>query len=157
VGVIPGHRESASLSYQFLFDENMALYCGQNHPLFMSKTSRLTWDDLQRYPFVGLGYHSPNMALSLARRLPRAATAFDQEGIATLILSGQFIGFLPDHYAQAFENKGLMRALSPDLLHYACDFFSIHRKSPAPSRTTRLFLACLQQAHPKSLSDRHVG
>ena len=147
VGVIPGHRESASLSYQFLFDEKMALYCGKSHPLFAPTARSLNWSDLQRYPFVGLGYHSPNMALSLARRLPRSATAFDQEGIATLVLSGQFIGFLPRHYAAAFESQGLMRALSPEALHYDCDFFAIHRKSPEPSRTTRLFLECLRQTH----------
>jgi DNA-binding transcriptional LysR family regulator len=54
----------------------------------------------------GLGFHSPNMELSHRAKLTRSATASDQESIATLILSGRYLGFLPDHYAESFENKG---------------------------------------------------
>lgn len=69
------------------------------------------------------------MALAHGRRLPRAATAFEQEAIATLILSGRFVGFLPDHYAEAFVQRGQMRAVNSALLHYACDFVSVLRRS----------------------------
>jgi LysR family transcriptional regulator, transcriptional activator for bauABCD operon len=148
VGVIPGHRESASFEYRRLFGEHMALYCGAQHALFKRPTSLRSWDDVGQYPFAGLGYHSPNMALSLAKRLPRRATAFDQEGIATLILSGHFIGFLPTHYAAAFEVQGLMRPINSSVLNYRCDFFSIYRRTPQPARATRLFLDCLNEAHP---------
>jgi DNA-binding transcriptional LysR family regulator len=80
-------------------------------------------------------------------RLPRRATGFDQESIATLILSGQFLGFLPDHYAESFVRRGLMQAVRPDLLHYACQFFAITRKSPQLSRAARVMRECLAQAH----------
>jgi hypothetical protein len=33
--------------------------------------------------------------------------------MATLILSGRFLGFLPDHYAEAFVRAGQMRAVQP--------------------------------------------
>lgn len=39
------------------------------------------------------------MELSLQQHLHRKATGFAQESIATLILSGKYVGFLPDHYA----------------------------------------------------------
>lgn len=150
VGVIPGHRESASFDYHRLFDESMGLYVAPVHPLLngSAKTRRaLMWDDLSDQMFAGLGYHSPNMELSLQRRLRRSATAFDQEGIATLILSGRFVGFLPVHYAQSFVERGQMQALNPEVLHYTCEFFSIHRRSPQPSRATQWLLECLREAH----------
>jgi DNA-binding transcriptional LysR family regulator len=87
------------------------------------------------------------MELSQLQRLPRSATGFDQESIATLILSGQFLGFLPDHYAESCVREGHMRAIAPELLRYDCQFLAITRRSPQPSRATQLFHACLAQAH----------
>jgi hypothetical protein len=40
-----------------------------------------------------------------------------------------------------------MRAVKPELFHYACDFFGIVRRSPQPSRATKAFQVCLAQAH----------
>ena len=147
VGVIPGHRSSKSLAYEKLFNEAMLLYCGTQHAWFKAQDKRLTWEALRAHPFAGLGYHSPNMELSQHRRLPRSATGYDQESIATLILSGKYLGFLPDHYAESFVRSGRMRALKPELFHYACEFFSIVRRAPQPARVTRAFQDCLRQAH----------
>jgi DNA-binding transcriptional LysR family regulator len=147
VGVIPGHRSSETLAYDELFNETMLLYCGAAHALFQTEPAEMGWDDVRRYPFAGLGYHSPNMEISQQVRLPRKATGYDQESIATLILSGQYLGFLPDHYADAFVRAGQLRAVQPALFRYDCRFFSIVRRSPQPSRVTRAFQDCLLQAH----------
>lgn len=147
VGIIPGHRSSDTLAYTALFDETMLLYCGAQHPLFGTDNTAMGWDDVRQHPFAGLGYHSPNMDISQQVRLVRKATGYDQESIATLILSGQFLGFLPDHYAQGFVQSGQMRAVQPTLFRYDCNFFSIVRRSPQPTRVTRAFQACLLAAH----------
>ena len=147
VGVIPGHRNSDTLTYHELFDETMQLYCGAQHTLFEADPLNMSWDDLREHNFAGLGYHSPNMEISQQRRLSRKATGYDQESIATLILSGEYLGFLPDHYAKAFVEDGQMRAVNADLFRYECSFFSIVRRSPQPSRVTRAFQDCLLQVH----------
>ncbi|MDQ0032427.1 DNA-binding transcriptional LysR family regulator [Variovorax boronicumulans] len=149
IGIIPAHRSSKSLVYADLFDETMLLYCGKGHPLFDSPHAKLTWSKLGEHHFAGLGYHSPNMELSHRARLSRKATGFDQEAIATLILSGRFLGFLPDHYAQVFEQRGLMKAVLPARFNYACRFVSLLRRSPKPSRAVLAFQACLEKAHAR--------
>ena len=147
VGVIPGHRRSDTLVYDDLFDETMLLYSGRRHALFDVSAETLTWRDVAQHGFAGLGYHSPNMEIGQQMRLPRKATAFDQEAIATLILSGKFLGFLPDHYAAGFVALGQMRAVNPQLFRYACSFLGILRRSPEPSRAARVLQDCLVQAH----------
>lgn len=147
IGIIPGHRSSDLLEYTALFDEAMSLYCGAGHPLFASQAQALDWEGLRAYRFAGLGYHSPNMEVTQRQRLPRKATGFDQESIATLILSGQFLGFLPDHYAESFVRSRQMRAIGGDVVRYDCQFFAICRRSPQPSRATRAFQECLVTAH----------
>ena len=147
VGILPAHRPSPSLVYADLFTERMLLYCGQQHPLFGQDHSALTWNDLHAWPFAGLGYHSPNMELSHSARLPRKATGFDQESIATLVLSGRYLGFLPDHYGQGFEQSGQMQAVQSAQFFYRCQFVSVLRKSPAPTRAAQAFAQCLATAH----------
>ena len=147
VGIIPAHRSSQSLTYTDLFTETMLLYCGAGHPLYGAQHPALDWDSLRSYPFAGLGYHSPNMELSHGARLPRKATGFDQESIATLILSGRYLGFLPDHYAEAFERQGQMQAVQPAQFFYRCQFVSVLRKSPQPTRAAQAFAQCLLDAH----------
>jgi len=149
VGIIPGHRSSDTLAYDELFDETMYLYCAPDHPLFNAAPAQepADWAALQQHRFAGLGYHSPNMELAQQVRLVRQATGYDQESIATLILSGQFLGFLPDHYAAEFVRQGRMRALQAQVFSYRCSFFSIVRASPQSARVTRAFQACLRQAH----------
>ncbi len=147
VGIIPAHRASQSLLYTDLFTETMLLYCGVGHPLFGTSDASLDWEALRNQPFAGLGYHSPNMELSHQARLSRTATGFDQESIATLILSGRYLGFLPDHYAEVYERRGLMQAVQPALLRYSCQFVGLLRRSPEPSRAAQAFQQCLAQAH----------
>ena len=147
VGIIPAHRNSQSLVYADLFGETMLLYCAPGHPLFGAEHAALDWDAVRAYPFAGLGYHSPNMELSHQARLTRSATGFDQESIATLILSGRYLGFLPDHYAEAFERQGRMQAVKPGEFRYACRFVSLVRRSPEPSRAALVFQRCLAGAH----------
>lgn len=147
IGIIPTHRSSHSLVYQRLFGETMQLYCGAGHPLFGAHHDALDWDSVREFPFAGLGYHSPNMELTHQARLSRSATGFDQESIATLILSGRYLGFLPDHYARLFESTGRMQAIRPALLNYYCDFVSLARRSPQLSRAAAAFAQCLVDAH----------
>ena len=148
LGIIPEHRRSESLDYLDLFGETMQLYAGTDHPWFNAAgdPSR-DWAALQKQHLAALGYHSPNMALTHARRLERAATASDQEAVATLVLSGAYVGFLPDHYARVFEASGTMRAVAPKVLRYDCRFACIWRHAPGPLRVAQTFLHTLEQSH----------
>ncbi|WP_067065347.1 LysR family transcriptional regulator [Roseateles chitosanitabidus] len=146
LGIVPEHRHSASLAYQPLFSEPMHLYAAPGHPWF-SSTKRWSWADLRRQPLAALGYQSPNMRLMHRRQLVRQATASDQEGVALLILTGCFVGFLPGHYARPFVEDGRLRAVSEGLLGYDCRFVRLHRNDPPPSRAARMLIELLDVAH----------
>lgn len=157
LGIVPEHRRSDSLVYDDLFGETMQLYAGQHHPWFTAPDKGLDWSALRRQALVALGYHSPNMALTHRRQLERAATASDQEAVATLILSGGYVGFLPDHYARVFVEQGQMRAVAPQVLRYDCRFSAIHRASPSPLRVTELLRGALREAHAAPPPDHQAA
>jgi DNA-binding transcriptional LysR family regulator len=147
LGIIPNHRPSASLAYYPLFDEQMYLYCAQGHPLFGSADGSVSPGAIRRSRYVGIGYHSPNMEATRKLGLQRHATAHDQEAVAHLVLTGRYVGYLPEHYAQGFAARGVMQPLLPETFQYVCQFSAIVRHSPPPSRVVQTLLDALVQAH----------
>jgi len=150
VGIIPAHRPSTALDYLPLFDERMDLYVAPGHPLFATDGSDTDDEAIRRHAYAGLGYHSPNMEKSHAMRLRRHATAYDQEAVAMLVRSGRYLGYLPDHYARTFVERGQMRRLDNPRFHYDVEFAAIVRHAPKPSRMVQTFLDCLAEAHRRA-------
>lgn len=147
LGLIPAHRTSSSLDYVPLFQEQMYLYCGHGHPLFGVADTRISKDDILASKYAGLGYHSPNMEIGRSLGMKRDVTVYDQEAIVHLLLSGRYIGYLPDHYAKPFVEQRLIRGIGMDTFQYRCEFQAITRRSPKPSRAVQLFMDCLVKAH----------
>ncbi len=125
----------------------MLLYCAEGHPLFGAAADAITADAVRQSRYVGIGYHSPNMENTHLLGLQRHATAHDQEAVAHLVLSGRYIGFLPEHYAEGFVERGMMQPLLPQLYQYLCQFSAIVRHSPPPSRVVQTLLDALVDAH----------
>lgn len=147
LGVTPDHRRSDALCYQPLFHERMDLYCGRQHPLFGRGAAPLALEELRSHDYVGLAFHSPNMEATHRFGLARRATVTDQEAVATLVLSGCFVGFLPDHYAEGFVEKGLLQKVEAPEVTYDVLFVGVSRRSPAPTRVARAFLKSLAHSH----------
>lgn len=58
------------------------------------------------------------------------------ESSVLMILSGQFIGFLPNHYARDFERDGLIRAIDGERTKFYDDFsIAVPRKHPNAAAT----------------------
>jgi len=147
LGIIPNHRPSSSLAYYKLFEEQMYLYCAEGHPLFAESGPALTPETVRTCKYVGMGYHSPNMEITHRYGQQRHATAYDQEAVAHLVLSGRYVGYLPEHYAEVFVSRGIMRPLLPEAFQYVCDFSAIVRHSPPPNRIVQTLLDALVLTH----------
>ncbi len=147
LGIIPNHRPSSSLDYHPLFTEQMFLYCAAGHPLFGADPARLSAQQVRTCKYVGIGYHSPNMETSHRLGHERHATAYDQEAVAHLVLSGRYVGYLPEHYAESFVARDMIRPLLPGTFQYVCEFSAIVRRSPPPNRVVQTLLEALVAAH----------
>ena len=146
VGIIPIHGQSNSMNYYPIYSEQMYLYCGESHELFDRAGGKIPRRAIQQCKYAGIGFHSPNMTVSHKLKLKRSADAYDEEVLAALILSGRYIGFLPDHYAKSLVDRGEMRRLRPDVYHYQSNHAAIVRRSPKPSRLISEFVECLRRA-----------
>lgn len=128
VGVVPELRALPGLNYLRLYEEQSLLYCSNDHPLFNSDTSQLDDAQLAEYDAVIPAYPQPAEIKQQQALLKASASSTDREGIAFLILSGSFIGFLPTHYAKQWVQEGRLKAIQPEQRSFATHFTTVTRK-----------------------------
>lgn len=145
LGVVPDVNRLASLDVQPLYSERSLLYCADDHPLFAWPDEEIDEALLQRQEAVVPGYPLPMAARERIERLDGRATASDREGAAFLILTGRFIGYLPDHLAAPWVAAGRLRALVPEREQFFTDFVILTRRGRRPHRVLEAFLEALDE------------
>ncbi|MFC6669256.1 substrate-binding domain-containing protein [Marinobacterium aestuariivivens] len=130
-----------------MYRERSFLYCSTAHPLFDIAEDRLDLDALARHDFVMPGYTQSPQVRELYRPLHAAATAYQMEGLATLVLSGRYIGFLPDHYAEVWIGNREMRPLLAQRMHFVTEFAAIRRKGAGSHPVLDAFVEEMTRAY----------
>ncbi|SNY98495.1 LysR family transcriptional regulator [Halomonas sp. hl-4] len=141
VGVVPAVNLPTSLDTQHLYDEPSYLYCASGHSLFNEESDSLGLSDIARHPAISPRYPLPAAARQAHEALNLRASASDREGAAFLILTGRFIGFLPEHVAAQWVSAGKMRTLNSKSQHYRIPFALISRRDRRPNRVVDAFLS----------------
>jgi len=140
------HRLS-TLDYTPLFQESHYLYCGRTHPLFDRPDKKIAHEDLLDQDYVNRRYMDQEGELVSTIPLRGTAEAENMEALAVLILSGAYIGYLPDNYAEAWVDAGLMRPLLPKALKQNATLHLATRKGVQPPRALKTFMNELRSAH----------
>ncbi|MCG6656913.1 LysR family transcriptional regulator [Halomonas campisalis] len=130
-GVVPDLRVLPGLNYLSLYEEESRLYCSDEHPLFAA--AEVDEAALASHAAVVPAYAQTPEIKALHESLHAAASASDREGIAFLILSGRYLGYLPTHFAERWIREGRMRALSPERWRYCTHYSAITRKGAPPN------------------------
>lgn len=128
-----------------LYDEQHYLYAASNHPLFESDRP-ITNEQLRKHPFIRRGYWR---AADEKRLLlgPVEATVHQIEPQLMLVLSGHYLGFLPEHLAQNWVEAGDLIAILPEEISYTCTFSLILRRGYRQTETLRTFIRDFTGAH----------
>lgn len=138
LGAAPSYNNSSGLEYQPLYSESYFLYCSHEHPLFTNKT--ITTDELKQTNTVITKHRMIPEAIALHQRLRCTATASDHEGIAFLILTGTYIGFLPDHYAAYWIEKNMMKPVLSETFNFKSDLSLISKKEIKHNQIVKQFI-----------------
>lgn len=144
VGIGAYTRQISAIEYTPLLQESQRLYCAASHPLF-DGAATVPVSGLARHKFVKRPY-VPDGHIPSAENLNAAAYAENMEAIALMILSGAFIGFLPEHYAARWVSAGEMRAIRPELMRYESQLELISRKTVPQTLAAQYLKADLMKA-----------
>ena len=142
-GVIPSLKPLPGLHYRPLYAEESRLYCAAGHALFEAES--VTAAELAKHDAVLPAYAQTSAIKAMHEPLKAAASATDREGIAFLILSGRYLGYLPTHYAERWVRDGRMRALDAHHWHYLTHYSAITRKGAPPNLVLERYLEELER------------
>lgn len=146
VGIGVSRHHIRGLDYLPLHNETNFLYCGKGHPLFDSDSKEIN-RLLPQAEVITSNYLRDKESRNDGLNYQNSASAYHDEGIAHLILSGKFIGYLPEHFASHWVEKGLFRAILPERYHYQIPVMLITAKSNSASPLAQATIAAITQSH----------
>jgi DNA-binding transcriptional LysR family regulator len=117
IGSLP--TKMSGLKYIPLYIEQHWLYCSDRHPLYALK--HCTVENVTQHALIKRGYwsNSEGMRHGFTRY---SATIDTMEAELILILSGNYIGYLPDHLAKKWEIDGRLLRIMPEDFGYKAEF-----------------------------------
>lgn len=143
----PLSQKAPGVVYRSYCGEPHQLYCGRRHPLFALPDARIDQNAIDSARFSVRSYRHFDDLYLVGH--PRAsASVVHMEAQLMLILSGNFIGFLPCHFAAPWVEAGEMRAIKPRAYAFSSTHKVAYRKADAGRSLVQAFLkALLKPAH----------
>jgi DNA-binding transcriptional LysR family regulator len=135
IGYFSGNQ--SALDYQPLFGERQVLHCAQGHPLFAQTEVSLA--DLRQADRV----HHPYRFIQASEPFqgaPSSALTEQVDGVLAFILSGQHIGYLPEHIAAPWLANGRLRPLLADSLGFEVQFHLASHRGQHPGDAQSAFI-----------------
>jgi DNA-binding transcriptional LysR family regulator len=152
LGIGSFFRRRLGITYLPIYKERQSIYCALDHPLAHRATPPRA-EDLQRYPFVARRYLQRYDLERVGQVAPRALVE-NMEAQAALILSGRFIGFLPQHYAEALPaHAALHRVVTLPEVDYSSPFYVLYKDTAEENILIRSFLNRVRASQPAELGE----
>ncbi len=139
-------RPVSGVEFTPLFEETSFAYCGRAHALFNIPDDRLSLDGVLESDFVRISVAETQEPPNLLERILVSSEANNMDARAMMIMSGNYVGFLPVDYARDHVSRGRIRALLPERLHIKNTIYRILRTGRQQSPIYREFLRCLEKA-----------
>jgi LysR family transcriptional regulator, transcriptional activator for bauABCD operon len=156
VGVTVQRGNVPGVSVTSLATETSYLYCARGHEAFDVSDEEIRLEDISRYQMVRHGYSESESKIIKRWNLSAQSTSHQTEGIMLLVLTGSYVGFLPDHFARRWEEEGRIRRLLPDKLQKATEVIAITHQAAQANPVVRQFLSFLSahQGEPEAFAAR---
>ncbi|QIL90398.1 LysR family transcriptional regulator [Microbulbifer sp. SH-1] len=135
VGINPLHSRRPGLSYQPLFSHQSLLYGAGNHPCATDRDEEL----LTRQELAAPDHAVLSGAAHLYRLFPHRSIANHMAARLAMILSGKFIGFLPEYLAAEYVDRGELVALEPERFCYQIQNALTFKSSAEAQPAVQLF------------------
>lgn len=147
VGLAPYHRQLPGLEYYHLYSDVCRLYCSQTNPLFELDANEITGEVVNQYTAIQPGLKPNSEANEQLSCMSLQGTAYFYETRLAMILSGKFIAFLPEAYAQPYVAKGQLKQVGGDDRCYNLGTAAIVKKRAHQNKQTALFQEIIQRFH----------
>lgn len=156
VGLIPTHRQLPGLEYFPLYNDICRLYCGPNNPLYHLSNEEVTEEVINQFTAIEPGVKPSLEANEQLSSMCFQGTAYFYETRLAMILSGKFIAFLPETYAQPYIAGGQLKQIGGEDRCYRLETAAVFKKRAQQNKQTELFQRTVLKHHPDSKNESEV-
>jgi len=128
------HKHKPGLAYEIISTEVIGLYCSSDHPLASENDVQNFSDMLENAKLAKRAYLDEAAVAPATSSLASNAYAHQIEGVAMLILTGQYIGYLPESYAKIWLEKNRIVSIGDGRFDRKSELKIVQRLGEAPSR-----------------------
>lgn len=146
MGIFPGYQKIEGLNYRPLSSEPIYLCCGKKHPFFNTVDTQVSAKDLASAPAIHPGIDIEADGREQLQKLNLCAKAYQFDMRKTMIMSGKYLGYMPQSYIQQELNLGLIRIIQPSILTYQFDLSLVNKRSPREKNKVTLLDSVLQKS-----------
>lgn len=129
VGIFPCYQQVERLIYTPIFKESVYLCCGKQHPFYPLNDHDISADMLANTASIHPGIDINSSGRECLKKLKLTARAYQFNTRKALVLSGRYLGFLPQSYIRTEVLKGEIRTIQPDTLHYLFESSLVRKRS----------------------------
>jgi len=139
LGIGVFHRHKPGLLYDSIGFEKVGLYCAIGHPLFHERNDLKIQGILKKSLYAKRAYLKERDVAPISRGLATNAHAHQIEGIAHLILTGRYIGYLPKQLANVWVREGRMRSVGKDQFDLPTELKLVKKRSVEHNLVVKTF------------------
>ncbi|NIB38406.1 LysR family transcriptional regulator [Pseudomaricurvus alkylphenolicus] len=148
-----GYFENLSSSFRsrYLYSERHLCYCSREHELFQKPDSEISSLTLKSYRVAGyddLGEEEVREMMPVLGKLDSYSRT--SEGVLALILTGNYIGLLPEGFAQYWCERDMIRVIDRQEVELSVDIEVIYKSSRSKESMIQALLESINRFYPVS-------
>ncbi len=152
IGFIPYHRKLDGLEYIHLYSDRCYVYVSKDHPL-ATMTAEQQAEQVDVFPASHAGLKPHEGVSEQISNMNLSAISYFYDSRLSLILSGRFIGFLPEEYAAPYVASGQIVPVATEQRSYSLGMAVIYKKTAQPNKPRELFLKVIREHFSGTKSD----
>lgn len=146
IALFPSYQQTEGLCYEPIYSEPIYLCCSQDHAFFNKVDSLISEEMLASVPAIHPGIDIDASGREQLKKLSLSAKAYQFDTRKAMILSGRYIGYLPQSCIQQELNDGQIRLIQPSSLTYQFNLSLAYKKYPREVSKVELIRNAFAQA-----------
>ena len=129
-GLFPCYQQVEGLLYKSIFSEPIYLCCSEQHPLFAEDDQNISKNKLASMPAIHPGIDIDAAGREQLKKLNLGARAYQFDTRKAMVLSGRYLGYLPQSYIEQELTQGTIRILLPETMSYQFELSLVCKRMP---------------------------
>jgi len=137
-GLFPCFQQVEGLQYKPISSEPIYLCCGEQHPFFPEDDRDISESKLASVPAIHPGIDIDAAGRAQLKKLNLAARAYQFDTRKAMVLSGRYLGYLPQSYIEQELLQGTIRILLPETMSYQFELSLVCKRMPRETDKVKL-------------------